>query len=77
MLKLRHIESFDIKNKVNSSIYSSSISLSIVPLLRGSPKTSVLVTLELFWFNIEVSMLLILLKGCFVQYKTGGSEEEI
>ena len=50
--------------------------MSIVALLRGSPKTSALVKFELFLFNIEVSMLLILLKGCFVQYKTGGSEEE-
>ena len=76
MLKLRQIESFSIYNKVNSSIYSSSISVSIVTLLRGSPKTIVLVKFELFWFNIEVSMLLILLKRCFGQYKTKGSEEE-
>ena len=44
--------------------------------LRKSPETSVLVKFELFWFNIKVSMLLILLKGCFVQYKTGDSEEK-
>ena len=52
-----------IGNKVNSSICSSSISVSIVTLLTGSPKTSVLAKFELFWFNIEGSMLLILLKG--------------
>ena len=62
--------------EVNSSIYSSSIRVSIVPPVRWSQKTSVLVKFELFWFNVEVSMLLGLLKDCFVQYKTGGCEEE-
>ena len=39
---------------VTNSIYSSSINVSIVALLRGSRKTSVLVKFELFRFNIEV-----------------------
>ena len=74
MLILMHIEYFGIQNKVNSSICSSSsISVSILALLKGSPKTSVLAKLELFLFNTEVSMLLILLKGYFVQYKTRGN----
>ena len=58
------------------SLYSSSISVVIAALLRGSQKTSVLVKFELFWLNMEVLMLLILLKGCFVQYITGGTGEE-
>ena len=48
----------------------------MVAVLRGSRKTSVLVKFEFFWFNLEVSMLLNLLKGNFVQYKTANSKEE-
>ena len=73
MLILMHIKSFGIQNKVNSSICSCSITVSILALLRVSAKASVLAKIELFWFDIEVSMLLILLKGYFVQYKTGGN----
>ena len=48
MLILMHIKSFGIQNKVNSSICSCSITVSILALLRVSAKASVLAKLELF-----------------------------